>query len=76
MVVLIQVLSAAASLHIFWTVKHGSLSTWYLMLSDSDIKLIRDLKAVYIRKSYWYKDLLEKEEHYHIEIGVKNFFLK
>lgn len=38
------------------------------MLPGSIIKVFKDLKLVHVRRSYWYKDVLEKDKHYHTEI--------
>lgn len=51
------------------------------MLPGSIIKVFKDLKPVHVRRSYWYKDMLEKDKHYYTEIVftlltevLKNFF--
>lgn len=43
------------------------------MLPNSGLKFFRDLKPVYKRKSYSYKDLLEKEEQDYIETECSVF---
>lgn len=60
-----------------------SLATWdrcFQVLSSSFLGI---WKPVYVRRSYWYKDMLEKDKHYHTEIVftmltevLKNFFFK